>query len=71
MEVKIGVHNAPREIVVDVDATQEEIEALVTKAIAGGVLDLSEAKGRRVLIAGERISYVEMGRQAQGTVGFR
>lgn len=71
MEVKIGVHNAPREIVVDVDATQEEIEALVTKALAGGVLDLAEARGRRVIVAGERITYVEMGKQAAGTVGFR
>ncbi len=71
MEVKIGVQHAPREIVVEVDASQDEIEAQVSAALDGGVLSLVEPKGRRVVIPGDRIAYVELGRQTQGTVGFR
>ena len=71
MEVKIGVQNALREIVVDVDVTQEEIEAQVAAALGGGVLSLAEEKGRRVLVPGDKIAYVELGKQSQGTVGFR
>jgi hypothetical protein len=71
MEVKIGVQHALREIVVDVDVTQDEIEAQVAAALGGGVLALTEAKGRRVVIPGDRIAYVELGNPAAGTVGFR
>lgn len=71
MEVKIGIQHAPREIVVDVDITQAEVEEKVAAALGGGVLSLIEAKGRRVLVPGDRIAYIELGNPAQGTVGFR
>jgi len=71
MEVKIGVQHAPREIVVDVTDTHEEIEARLTEALKGGTLALSDAKGRRVLVPGDRIAYVELGSAQHGTVGFR
>lgn len=71
MEVKIGIQHAPRELVVDVDSTHEEIEKQLTAALDGGTLSLADAKGRRVLIPGDRIAYIELGNPAAGTVGFR
>lgn len=71
MEVKIGIQHAPRELVVDVDSTHEEVEKLVADAVKGGTLSLADAKGRRVLIPGDRIAYVELGNPSAGTVGFR
>ncbi len=73
MEVKIGVQHAPREITVDTSDSAQEVERLVTEAVKGdgGVLALSDSKGRRVIVPADRISYVEIGGGVQGTVGFR
>ncbi|MDP3968019.1 MAG: DUF3107 domain-containing protein, partial [Nocardioides sp.] len=50
MEVKIGVQNAPRELIIDIDESQESFEKTVTEAVAAeSVLPLTDSKGRRVL----------------------
>ena len=48
MEVKIGVQNATRELVIDSDLSGEEIEGLVSKALEGdsAVIVLADSKGR-------------------------
>jgi len=72
MEVKIGIQHAPREIVVDVDLAQDQVEEMVRTAIGdGSPVSLTDAKGRRVLVPGSQIAYVELGGGVTGTVGFR
>ncbi|MDN5892567.1 MAG: DUF3107 domain-containing protein [Nocardioides sp.] len=72
MEVKIGIQQAARELVVEVDDETDNLEKLVTKAVADdGVLALTDAKGRRVLVPAARLAYVEIGTGTPGTVGFR
>jgi hypothetical protein len=72
VEVKIGVQHAPRELVVETDETAENVEKLFTEAVSeGGVLALSDTKGRRILVPADRISYVEIGGGVIGHVGFR
>lgn len=73
MEVKIGVLHAPRELLVESQDNQETVEQLVTEALSsdGQVLALTDNKGRRILVPGERISYVEIGGGVSGNVGFR
>ena len=72
MEVKIGVQNAQRELVVDTDSTPDDIEARLAEAIAGnGVLRLSDVKGRTVVVPAEKIAYLELGSPTASTVGFR
>ncbi len=64
MEVRIGVTQSPRELEVDLGdeadpvALGEEIEA---KLAAGGVLWLTDKKGRRVGVPTEKVAYVELG----------
>ncbi len=64
MEVRIGVTQTARELEVDLgDGTDavalgEEIEA---KLAAGGVLWLTDKKGRRVGVPTEKVAYVELG----------
>ncbi|MDP9824129.1 DUF3107 domain-containing protein [Nocardioides massiliensis] len=71
MEVKIGVQNAPRELVLDIDTSQEEFEKTVTAAVqSDSVLPLTDTKGRRVLVPASKIAYVEIGREVTGAVGF-
>lgn len=72
MEVKIGVQNAARELVVETDESTDAIEKLVTDAIASdGVLSLTDTKGRRTVVPASKLAYVEIGRSVIGQVGFR
>lgn len=72
MEVKIGVQQAQRELVVDTDSTPEDIETRLAEAIAGnGVLRLSDVKGRTVIVPAEKVAYLELGSPTSSTVGFR
>jgi len=72
MEVKIGVQHAPREIVLETKDSPEELEKRVAEAVQNaGVLALDDNRGRRILIPGDRIAYVEIGGGVVGQVGFR
>ncbi|WP_067436806.1 DUF3107 domain-containing protein [Nocardioides jensenii] len=72
MEVKIGIQQAQRELVVDVELEVDEVEKLVSEAVtADGVVALTDIKGRRVLVPAARLAYVEIGTGAAGQVGFR
>ena len=72
MEVKIGVQHAPRELVLESDLERETLEKQIADAVAsGGVLSLSDSKGRRTLVPADKIAYVEIGGGVAGTVGFR
>jgi hypothetical protein len=73
VEVKIGVQQAAREVTIDVDLPADEVERLVSEAISteGGVIALTDTKGRRVVVPGAKVAYVEIGSGVAGTVGFR
>ncbi|MFZ0324169.1 MAG: DUF3107 domain-containing protein [Actinomycetes bacterium] len=72
MEVKIGVRNAPRELVIETEASADEVAAIVRTAVEDtvGVLDLTDVKGRRVLVPTATLGYVELGEPTRGKVGF-
>jgi hypothetical protein len=73
VEVKIGVQNASRELVLDSSHSTDEVEKMVSEALRGdeGVLVLSDAKGRKVLVPTDKLAYVEIGSPTSGQVGFR
>ena len=68
MEVKIGVQNANRELVIDSGQSSDDVEAQITKALASedGVLVLSDVKGRKVIVPINKLAYVEVGSPAAG-----
>ena len=72
MEVKIGIQSVPRELVVETDASADEVEAALKAAVAAeaGVLVLADAKGGRVLVPAEKIAYLEFGGNEPRRVGF-
>jgi hypothetical protein len=72
VEVKIGIAESPRELVVSSDQTAEEVEKLVSAALKSGdgTLSLVDEKGRRYLIPAVRISYVEIAPSSASKVGF-
>ena len=72
MEVKIGVQHAPREIVLETNQTVDDIETRVVDAVKNnGTLAIDDVRGRRILVPGDRLAYVEIGGGVAGQVGFR
>jgi hypothetical protein len=72
VEVKIGVQHANRELVLESDQSPEEVQQLVADALSGktGLLQLTDDKGRRVLVPADRLAYVEIGEVLARKVGF-
>ncbi|ACU95738.1 DUF3107 domain-containing protein [Saccharomonospora viridis] len=72
MEVKIGIKDAPRELVVASNSSQEEVEKQVAEALGvdNGLLRLNDEKGRTFLVPASRIAYVEIAPSDVRRVGF-
>ncbi|GAA1547526.1 DUF3107 domain-containing protein [Nocardioides humi] len=73
VEVKIGVQNTARELVIETDESNEAVAKLVADSIAAadGVLTLTDTKGKVTVVPAAKLAYVEIGRSTAGQVGFR
>jgi hypothetical protein len=71
VEIKIGVQDSPREVVVESTESLDSVVAAIEAALKGDTLALTDSKGRRVFVPGGKIAYVEIGNAAVGQVGFR
>ena len=72
MEVKVGVKGVARELVVETDASADDVAAIVLACATdkSAVFDLADSRGRRVLVPSEKLAYVEIGEQETRRVGF-
>ncbi|MFP5346292.1 MAG: DUF3107 domain-containing protein [Actinomycetes bacterium] len=71
MEVKIGVQNVSREIVLESSQTPEQVAEAVDAALAGAPsLRLTDDKGRLVVVPTTSLAYVEIGVEETRRVGF-
>jgi hypothetical protein len=72
MEVRIGVKGAPRELVIESAQNADEVQKLVDTALSGDAttLTLVDEKGRRVIVAADKLAYVEIAEADSRRVGF-
>lgn len=71
MEIRIGIQNVAREVVVETEQDNQEITEIVNKALhEGGQLRLNDSKGREVIVPVPGIAYVEIGPDLVRKVGF-
>ncbi|QCO99221.1 DUF3107 domain-containing protein [Arthrobacter sp. 24S4-2] len=71
MEVKIGIQNIGREIVLESAQDADAVATLVGDAMAKGTeLRLTDDKGRVVIIPANVLGYVEIGAEEARRVGF-
>ncbi|WP_261553658.1 DUF3107 domain-containing protein [Frankia tisae] len=72
MEVKIGVRQVSRELVLESDQSAETVAALVGEAVKvdNGVLTLTDEKGRQVVVPVAALAYVEIAAGGPRRVGF-
>lgn len=71
MEVRIGVQNTAREIVFETNASVEEITKEIESAVKNkSLLSLVDDKGKKILVPGESLAFIEIGGSEQRRVGF-
>jgi hypothetical protein len=71
VEVNIGVQNVAREIALETDASADEVSKAIDAALAeGGVLRLTDTKGREILVPGRALGWVQVGESEKSRVGF-
>lgn len=74
MDVRIGVVRTPKEIDIELgdDVDREQLAASIEKQLSdGGMLWLSDKKGRRYGVPAMNVAYIEIGGPDEGRrVGF-
>jgi hypothetical protein len=78
MEVKIGIQSVPRELIIETDETQAEIEAGLERALAAyragegpsPIFTVTSTKGGRVLIPADKVAFIEFSTDQARRVGF-
>ncbi len=74
MDLRIGVTNAPREVVVELadDVDREKLRAQIDIALADeSVLWVTDKRGKQIGVPGAKIAYVEVGSpDADRRMGF-
>jgi hypothetical protein len=72
MEVRIGVKGAPRELSLESAESADDIQSAVEKALKDGApaVTLVDEKGRRVIVATDKLAYVEVVESDARRVGF-
>jgi hypothetical protein len=72
VEVKIGVQQVARELLLESAQSPEDVEKAVAAAFKSGdgLLTLVDDKGRRVVVPVTKLAYVEIAEAEQRRVGF-
>jgi hypothetical protein len=72
MEVKIGIRNGSRELVIDSNQSASEITDAVAKVLneSAKFLTLTDSKGKLFVVPTDALAYVEIGAEEVRRVGF-
>ena len=72
MDIRIGIANSPRELNIESSQTPAEVEKIVSAALESDAkfIKLTDEKGRLYIVPVVSFSYLEMGGEERGRVGF-
>ncbi|MDE9365833.1 DUF3107 domain-containing protein [Luteipulveratus sp. YIM 133132] len=71
MEVRIGVQNVAREVVIESNQSPDDVQGLLQEALTSGKpLTLIDERGHSVTVPAAVIGYVDVGSEQKGRVGF-
>lgn len=72
MEVKIGIQSVPRELVVETDASPDDIEQDLATALKtpGAVFSVTSRSGGRLLVPADKVAFIEFAASESRRVGF-
>lgn len=72
MQIKIGIQNSGRELVLESEETTETINQKVEKALAdpASTLQLTDEKGTVIIVPSGALAYIEIAAEQSRKVGF-
>jgi hypothetical protein len=72
VEIRIGIVNTARELVIQSTQTTPQIEKAIADALASesGTLRLEDEKGHIFVVASKNLAFVEIGEEKSRKVGF-
>jgi len=71
MEIRIGIQHVNREVVLESNEGLKSVQKSIDAALENSsLLNLTDEKGRTVIVPGDKIAFIEIGAQASGRVGF-
>jgi len=71
MEIRISVQHASRDLILEVDEDVTKISKTIADSMTkGDLLDLTDAKGRRVIVPTSKLAFIEFGIPSATKVGF-
>jgi hypothetical protein len=80
VEIKIGIQSVPRELIIETDETQAEIEMRLARALSAylgdtegrpsPVFTLTSPKGGLLLVPADKIAFIEFSTDQARKVGF-
>jgi hypothetical protein len=73
IEVRIGVVDSPKELILELEEDPKELVDKVNKAASDetrGMIWLTDSKGKQVAVSVARIAYLEIEPERPRTVGF-
>jgi hypothetical protein len=72
VEVRIGVKGAPRELSLESNQDADAVQKTVEKALSSSAptVTLVDERGRRVIVATDKLAYVEIAEADTRRVGF-
>jgi hypothetical protein len=70
-QVRITVANVSADLVFDTNASVADVKAAVSSALASGSpLALQDSRGHEIIVAGDKIGFVDIGVATDRRVGF-
>jgi hypothetical protein len=72
VDIRIGIANSPRELNIESSQTPAEVETIVSAALEADAkfIKLIDEKGKLYIVPVASLSYLEMGGEERGRVGF-
>ncbi|NMN00140.1 ATP-binding protein [Bifidobacterium sp. DSM 109958] len=71
MDIELGVQNVARPVTFSTEASADEVGAVIADAVASGkVIDLTDDKGRRIVVPAAALGYAIIGSETKHAVGF-
>ncbi|MCI1220167.1 MAG: DUF3107 domain-containing protein [Bifidobacterium sp.] len=71
MDIELGIQNVTRPVNFSSDESAEKIGSIIAEAVSNGsLIDVTDNKGRRILVPGNALGYATIGSETRHAVGF-
>ncbi|KAB7785710.1 MULTISPECIES: DUF3107 domain-containing protein [Bifidobacterium] len=71
MDIELGIENVARPVNFSTEQSADEVSSAIAQAVAEGTtIDLTDDKGRRIIVPAKALGYAIIGSDTKHAVGF-